>query len=84
MTGPTTLAALMAAEPATVAEMRARWRAAAYEVGAHIQACEICQPQTGGRAVRNACAEYGRVDAAERDAWTAYEQARALEAGHGG
>lgn len=60
----------------TVLEAKQAWRRTAVAIGAHLQACETCQPQPGGRAVRNACSEYGRVDAAERTAWLKYELAK--------
>lgn len=60
----------------TVRDAKQAWRAAAYAVGAHLIGCETCRPQMGGLVVRNACPEYGRVDAVERDAWDALEAAR--------
>lgn len=58
------------------------WRASAYAVGAHLLACVTCEPRPGGRAVRNACAEYAQADAVECAAYDAYEQAR--REGHDG
>jgi hypothetical protein len=63
-----------------VLQVKQEWRAAARAVGTHLQNCEICQPRPGGRAVRNACAEYVRLDATENAAWAAYEQAREAQA----
>lgn len=51
---------------------RTEHRVKANAVGAHLVSCETCEGRIGGKR----CAEYARVDAIERDAWTAYQQAQ--------
>jgi hypothetical protein len=71
MTAQTTSSTVLA-----VRDAKQAWRAAAYAVGEHLLGCETCRPQIGSVIVRNACQEYRRVDAVERDAWDALEAAR--------
>jgi hypothetical protein len=52
---------------ALAAEVRHAWQVAVGALAPHRRGCLYCQHQ-------QPCAEYAVLDAAERDAWIAYEQ----------
>lgn len=76
MTAQTTPAALPAAEPATVAEAKQAWLAAARAVGDHSDSCNGCHCAD----CIERCADDVALRVAEARAWDAFEVALAQEA----
>lgn len=67
----------MSAASDEIVRLRTAHRAAAYAIGAHLKAatCGTCKPRPG-KEPATPCAEYVRLDAAERAAWDAYRTAQ--------